>query len=250
MMVPKSRNAVETDLGTWWYPQLGGPESLLAYARSIDAVKLCRELFDTLSEDKYLLYVKEFYDQGRALWGDSWVFHDINTVLLSAALSMKPESYMEIGVRRARSAAMVLSQQPDCAFSAFDMWIPEYAGMENPGPDFVKAELDRLGHRGPREFIDGNSLETVPRYFAENPDRFFDIITVDGDHSIAGARADLVNVKERVKIGGLLVFDDTANQGHAGLGDVWDETIAGDPRFTSFVFNEVGFGIGIATRKF
>jgi predicted O-methyltransferase YrrM len=130
------------------------------------------------------------------------------------------------------------------------MWIADYAGMENPGPDFVRQELRRLGHKGECEFVDGNSRETVPRYFAAHAQDYFDVVTVDGDHTTAGAAADLRNVIDRVKVGGLLTFDDTDNTGHPGLAAVWDRVVGHDPRSASVVFNEVGFGIAVAMRKF
>lgn len=86
--------------------------------------------------------------------------------------------------------AMVAAQRPHCYIAGFDLWIRDYAGMPNPGEEFVRGELARVGYAGSAEFFVGDSRETVPRYVREHPDRYFDLITVDCDHSRAGARVD------------------------------------------------------------
>ena len=86
------------------------------------------------------------------------------------------------------------------------------------------------------------------RNFAENPDRFFDLITVDGDHSEAGARADLETVIPRLKVGGALVFDDISNPSHPELAQVWRDVVERRPSYSTFAFTELGFGVGVAIR--
>ena len=111
------------------------------------------------------------------------------------------------------------SDRPECQYSVtlclggeyekpWPIWIKDYAGMKNPGPEDVKELMDRFGHKGKIELISGDSTKTVPNYFNANPDKYFDLITVDGDHRIKGAKKDLKNIMPRLKIGGFLVFDD------------------------------------------
>jgi hypothetical protein len=207
-------------------------------------------ILDKLSRDKYSDFLRNFYRRGLELFDDQWVYADINTTLYTISRMMRPKSYLEIGVRRGRSMAMVASQSPQCDMIGFDLWIEQYAGMENPGESLVRAELKRIGHQGGLEFIDGDSKDTIPQYFHSHPERAYDLITVDGDHSIAGARRDILNVIPRLKVGGVLVFDDVANQDHPGLFEVWQELVGADPSFTAFVFNEVGFGVAFAIRKY
>ena len=106
------------------------------------------------------------------------------------------------------SMAVVASRHPHARIVGFDRWIPNYVGMENPGPEFVQKELECVGYQEKVEFITGDSKKTVPAYFRQHPDAYFDVITVDGDHSAHGARVDLRHVIPRLKIGGFLVFDD------------------------------------------
>lgn len=233
----------------WYYPPVAGPSSFLPDVVGTAPVELALEVLDRLSTDSYLDFVRNFYRKGISAFGSDWVYADINTVLLGLTRRLAPASYLEIGVRRGRSMAMVVSQAPACRIVGFDLWVENYAGMENPGPRLVRDELARLGFAGKLDFVDGDSRETVPRYFEQHPGEFFDIITVDGDHSTDGARRDLQNVMPRLKIGGALVFDDISNQSHPSLLSVWKETVERDNRFLSYSFTEAGFGVGFAIRK-
>jgi hypothetical protein len=163
---------------------------------------------------------------------------------------LAPKRYLEIGVRRGRSVAAVVSANPECALVMFDMWVAGYAGMENPGPDFVRQELKHIGHCGDMKFIDGDSHVTVPLYLARNPDESFDLITVDGDHTPEGAVQDLCDVLPRLKIGGAIIFDDVCHPIHPELGKVWHDVVASDPRYSAFTYSDCGYGVGFAIRKY
>lgn len=246
---PASKNAYLDSGFQWYLPSLAGPETFLPFCVGSKAVREVREVMDRLSPDSFLDFVKNYYDAGLEQFGDDWRYADINTFLLGVTKLLQPENYLEIGVRRGRSVCMVASRAPDVRFVGFDMWIENYAGMENPGETLVRSELEKIGHRGEIEFHEGDSKVTVPAFFRSNPDLFFDMITVDGDHSVEGARTDLENVMPRLKAGGVLIFDDTCNQDHPGLNELWHSLVAGNPRFATHTFNDVGFGVGMAVRK-
>src|SRR5262249_42757276 len=159
-------------------------------------------------------------------------YADINTVLLGLAEALRPTSYLEVGVRRGRSAAMVASRVPGCRVVAADMFIENYSNIANPGPDLVRAELRRVGYDGPLQFLIGDSAKTLPAFCRAHPDDYFDLITIEGDHTAAGARRDLRHAMPRVKLGGALVFDDISNPSFPWLRDVWERTVAADPRFS------------------
>jgi predicted O-methyltransferase YrrM len=129
------------------------------------------------------------------------------------------------------------------------MFIANYGNMENAGPELVQAELRRVGFSGSIEFLIGDSARTLPRYFRSHSDDYFDMVTVDGDHSPRGARRDLLNVMPWIKLGGALIFDDVCNPAFPWLRTVWDKTVVADPRFSSFTFADIGFGVGFAIRK-
>lgn len=236
--------------GDEWYPLvLAGARTLAEGILSTATVEKARDVLRRLSPDDYSAYLVGFYEAGLDRLGATWKYADIVTTLIVLAARLKPRRYLEIGVRRGRSACAVASQAPECDLSLFDMWIAGYAGMENPGPDLVRSELAKVGHRGACEFIDGNSHETLPRYFAANPGVSFDLITVDGDHSDMGAAQDLCDVLPHLAIGGAVVFDDIVHPLHPGLRDVWRDLVVNDPRFSAWSFEDVGYGVGFAIRK-
>ena len=236
--------------GNQWYdPCLAGPSTFDGDVSSARAVADALAVLDRLESDQYGAFVGDFYRAGLQRFGDRWRYADINTVVMGLARRVRPQTYLEIGVRRGRSLAMLSSVAPECHVVGFDLWIPDYAGMPNPGPGFVERELKRLGHRGTIELVTGPSSETVPRYFAAHPDYYPSMVTVDGDHSVEGAADDLRTVAARIPAGGALVFDDVRNPSHPGLRAVWDEVIAGDPRWSAWTFDEVGFGVSFAIRR-
>ena len=207
------------------------------------------ELCSQLESDGYTEYVTEFYRRGLTVAGDDWVFMDIISVLFAAAELGQPENYLEIGVRRGRSVCAVIAASPATNVYAFDIWQQGYAGNDNVGPPLVTRELRRFGHTGRVQFVDGDSHQTVPEFMADNPGLTFDLITVDGDHSIDGAMDDLRNVMPRLRAGGVLVFDDTGNPYCAGLMDVWQQFLKSEPSLVGFSFNEIGTGISFGVRR-
>lgn len=231
-------------------PHLIGPTTLARDCLNEGSIQGALEVMEQLEPDLYLSFVKDYYRKGLEQYGSRWSYADINTVLYGICRNLKVESYLEIGVRRGRSLAMVASQVPHCKVVGFDMWIENYAGLDNPGKKHVLKELKKVGYDGDVTFIDGDSKSTVPRYFRENPDMYFDLITVDGDHSLGGAKCDLENVMPRLKVGGVLVFDDICSQEHPYLGKLWKKSVEDNPRYMSYSFSEVGLGVGFAIRKY
>ena len=257
---PARRPAVTADLasgnnfrvkGTQWYaPPLAGAATLAASLYDLETYKGTLGVLKRLAEDDYLVFLRGFMVRGIKQFGGSWRYADICTVLYTLARNLRVENYLEIGVRQGRSMAMVVSQRPGVRVTAFDMWLSGYAGLDNPGPDFVRERMVGLGHTGSIEFVNGNSHETVPRYFAGNRRQSFDLITVDGDHSPEGAAADLRNVLPHLRIGGAIVFDDIAHPSHLELLGVWRDEVMARPDMSGFEFTELGYGVSFAVRMF
>lgn len=232
----------------WYSPAVAGASTFATGAVDSATVRKALGVLQRLTPDAYGDYVAAFYRAGLELHGERWRYADINTALLTLASGLRPQSYLEIGVRRGRSLAMVASVCPACDIVACDMFIQGYSGMENPGPELVRSELGRVGFSGGLEFVIGDSHKVLPAFFRTHPDQYFDLITVDGDHSEAGARADLETVLPRLKIGGALVFDDVSNPAHPELAGVWTDLFTRYTKFSAFTFTEIGYGVGFAIR--
>jgi predicted O-methyltransferase YrrM len=235
----------------WYPPVMVGADSLYAdlVGNSAVHVRAALALLERLEADAYSDYITDFYRRGLERYGEAWRYADLVTAVMVTGRWLKPQSYLEIGVRRGRSVCAMAQVAPDCDFAMFDMWMQDYAGMPNPGQALVVSELDRIGHRGRREFIDGDSHQTLKAYFAANPDAFFDVINVDGDHTIPGAAEDLIDVLPRLKVGGVILFDDVSNPNDPGLNEVWKRIVADDVRFSAATFDSVGYGVGLAVRR-
>ena len=109
-----------------------------------------------------------FYKWAHDRFGEHWRYADSTTVLMAASRMLQPKAYLEIGVRRGRSAAAVGAMAPDCAIYGFDLWLSDYGGLDNPGPDFVRGEIAAAGHHGTVTFVSGDSGVTVPKFLDEH----------------------------------------------------------------------------------
>lgn len=236
----------DRELRTFFEPVMISPSALGAVAVAPATARRVMEIDSLLEWDDYIRYVHGYYSAGLERFGDGWRYADISTAVLAAAQLGRPQRYLEIGVRRGHTLAIVAALAPTCEIVGFDMWMVDYAGMPNPGPEFVRGELQKVGFQGSLEFVNGNSHETLRAYFKQQADTFFDLITVDGDHTEEGAEQDLRDVLPHLKVGGVLVFDDISQ--YPVLHDVWQRVVAADPRFVTWAFTELGYGVAIAVR--
>jgi predicted O-methyltransferase YrrM len=248
--VPSVSHVASPGQSQWYPPIIIGADTIAARLFNEPYVAAAIALTKQLTWDDYTAFLLEFYSNGLRELGATWRYADIVTVLLCLSETLKPRSYLEIGVRRGRSVAAVASRSKDCSLVLLDMWIENYAGMENPGAEFVREELIRVGHKGPVRFIEGDSRKTLPELFREKPHPTFDLITVDGDHGTEGAIQDLCSVLPRLNTGGGIVFDDVCHPLHPELARVWQDLVVADSRFSSFTYTDAGYGVGFAIRKY
>jgi predicted O-methyltransferase YrrM len=230
-------------------PVILNPGTLSRIATDASLWQEILSFHSSLASDEYVQYLDAFYRESLKRFSTNWFYLDIVNVLYAASKTIQPRTYLEIGVRRGRSVCTVARGCPNVDIVAFDMWLQGYGGMENPGPEFVKAELLKHGHTGTASFFNGNSHQTIPAFFSQNPQAMFDMITVDGDHSEVGALDDLKNVIPHLSVGGVLVFDDISHPAHPYLLNVWKKAMAMSPYLTSFEFTELGYGVAFAIRK-
>ena len=217
-----------------------------AAAMSEEAAAEVAAVADKLTPDDNLLAVRFRYAWARDQYGKHWRFADLPMTLWAASTLLHPTAYLEIGVWRGRSAAVVGTVAPDCAIYGFDMWIPGYGGSENLGPEFVKGELKLIGHTAKVVLVSGDSRQTLPAFLREHPDLYFDLITIDGDKSIGGAASDFAAALPRLKVGGIVVYDDMPSLPR--LRRIWNKVIESDFRYVHWEFHNATFGVAAAVR--
>ncbi|HTD24038.1 MAG TPA: class I SAM-dependent methyltransferase [Terriglobales bacterium] len=234
--------------GNWLRPTILGPSTVGQYALGPESRKQVISILKKLDQDAVMQYLLKYYQTGQTRYGDGWRYADLTTALVALATLLRPKRYLEIGVFHGRSMCMVGALCPEAELVGFDMWVEGYAGLSNPGPKLVRQQLKKVRHRGPVTLISGNSHETVPRYFCENPDAF-DLITVDGDHTAEGGRQDLRDVLPHLAVGGFVLLDDISYPGSEFLYKIWAQEVMSDPRFVCWDFRELGNGIAIALKQ-
>lgn len=196
-----------------------------------------------LRADAYMANAIQFYEQSIR---QRRAFYLLPDLLNFIAYELHPKSYLEIGVRWGRSMAQVVAESPQTEVFGFDMWIPNYAGQENPGPEFVCDQMKAAGATKSPQLISGNSHQTVPQFFRDYPGRI-DIITVDGDHTYLGAKRDLDTCFANLADGGLLIFDDLYHQQFPELAGLWTEYKAKYPDYW-FIEDKTATGTAIAIK--
>ena len=192
------------------------------------------------------------------------------------AREMQPKNYLEVGVRRGFSMAMVAAQSPETEIYGFDMWMRNYADVPNPGAEFVESEMRKIGYDKKINLIDGDSHQTLPVFFGDKKAGFlnhlksglkktsrpdaFDLITIDGDHTLLGAYQDLTDAMPHCAVGGAVVFDDIKPgvfnkeingddpHGWNNLLGVWHEIGRRFPNFRYFEYIRDVPGVGLAVR--
>jgi predicted O-methyltransferase YrrM len=141
---------------------------------------------------------------------------DLHDALCFACKSIRPKSYLEIGVDGGGSLRTVLVNASLVRIVLCDIWNPKYCDHGLSNHEHIIPVLDLFDAHV--TFLDGDSKVLVPILSEE-----FDLITVDGDHSAEGANADLTNSWRLLKRGGCLVFDDVGHHVFPQLNKVFTD---------------------------
>ncbi|OGU33616.1 MAG: hypothetical protein A2068_10115, partial [Ignavibacteria bacterium GWB2_35_6b] len=222
-------------------------------ASSVEVKKRVLKNFKTLKADYWLEKNIEGYE--KAINNNDESYFDLVSFLNWYAKEYKPQNYLEIGVRRGRSMSQVVTSSPSTNIIGFDLWIKDYSSIpekgiytENPGPEFVLSELQKFSLSNKPKLIKGYSQIEMEKFFEDkNNPQLFDLIVVDGDHTYAGAKEDLLITFEHLNEGGALVFDDIIHSSHKELRDLWNE-FKEEKHDYIFIEELSGSGTGIAIK--
>jgi predicted O-methyltransferase YrrM len=126
--------------------------------------------------------------------------------------SSKPIRYAEIGAfygANLISVAEMYGSHPDSTLIAIDPWTdyaeyPEYKGQQATIYDAFQQNISACGLSDRITVKRGYSSEVLPTL----QDSFFDLIYIDGNHEPEYVLEDAVLAFRKLKVGGMLIFDD------------------------------------------
>lgn len=138
-----------------------------------------------------------------------------------ASLAARPGTRLicEVGFNCGFSSWAFLTASPDVLVWSFDLADYAYSAA-------AKAHVDEL-FPGRHTLIRGDSHFEIPAFVKANPELRFDVIFVDGDHTLEGARADLADLRALATADTVLVMDDIMPWRWYGEGPTaaWQEAV-------------------------
>lgn len=139
----------------------------------------------------------------------SW-FPDRMDLLQKIMINLNPTLLVEIGFNMGHSCKLMCDtlikkygNGVHRRIYCFDVCVREYAepNFKIMKPFYEKFNIDLV-------FIKGDSAITLPEYLNSNNIVDIEFANIDGDHTYEGATRDFNNLKDRIKIGGLVYIDD------------------------------------------
>jgi len=185
----------------------------------------------------------ENIEQGRAFW-------NIHVALAFLADRLRPQNYLEVGVRTGGSLIPLVHNCDVKKVVGVDMWLANYSGLYN-SMEYAAGQISRYktatGKRFEIELIKGDSHSALKDLIASG--RRFSLITVDGDHSEAGAWEDLQDAVELLGDEGAIVFDDIIHPAHLFLNGLVDRLVEKYPFFQVLINSEQDNGCAVFLKK-
>jgi predicted O-methyltransferase YrrM len=138
---------------------------------------------------------------------DNWFQH-----LGVASFENRPIQYLEIGTfygANLFSVAKTFASHPDSKLHCIDPWIdytdyPEYKEQQQTVYSTFLKNLENSGEKEKIVVHRGYSHEEIPKF----EDEYFDLIYIDGNHEPEYVLEDAVLSFRKLKVGGMLIFDD------------------------------------------
>lgn len=137
------------------------------------------------------------------------------------ASELNPRSYLEIGCCEGDSLCEVIRNSPSLhTVAVIDTWGTEYGGTGRGSSRHIMKMAESTGYQGTLLALSGRSQDILPLIEAQ-----FDLVLVDGDHSLKGAASDLEQGWRLLRGGGVLVFDDILHPCHSYLNGLLDKFV-------------------------
>jgi len=133
----------------------------------------------------------------KAKEGHTGKYLQYQTLLFETVKELKPTNILEIGFNAGHSACCFLNAFPKTKMVTFDIC---RHGTEDAALQTLQSYFDIT-------LVKGDSIQTVPEYLKEN-DTLFDFVFIDGFHLKDHPYLDIMNTKDRITSGGIIVVDD------------------------------------------
>ena len=134
----------------------------------------------------------------------SWFFIYKRINFINLVLDNKVKKMAEIGFNAGHSIAVFLATLPqDGSILLFDLNDHNYA---MPCYEYLKSKHPQI-----KEFIPGDSRETMLQYINKHPEELgtYDLIHIDGGHSEEIVVSDIFFSDKLLRSGGIMILDDT-----------------------------------------
>lgn len=236
-LIPGSRTEQKITLAEKLTRAISSPKVKSRVVGILSKLQSDRPLEQDIARNKYASEYKScWYESTTAL---NWI-----------ASTLKPTTYLQVGLGRGHSIAQVAVQSPTTRIYGFDLGMPGKStddverGVPTVSPEQVCQELTRLGVAAMPTFIVGNPQETLSSFFADrNSPQQFGLISIDGNRSYEEAKEALPLACAHLAPGGILVLDGI--YANAELGRLWSECKVHYPNFI-FLDQRYRAGTGIA----
>jgi hypothetical protein len=174
-------------------------------------------------------------------------------ILARLARTMPVESFLEVGVRDGGTLWAVVEadyehlQLVACA----DNWLDAHGGTDRKTHDHIDRLLSAVLYyyrKGEVIWLDGDSAAQLPALLDREPDRRFDLVHIDGDHSEGHALIDLRNGWNLTRGGGGVIVCHDVN--YVEVRNAWREFLDGceaEDLADYYAFG-TGRGTGVAIR--
>lgn len=130
-----------------------------------------------------------------------WMTYGERLFLYTFAAGNRPRRYLEVGTARGGSAIIVSTALRDVGVADFELTLVDTA---------FDIEPSNRRYLGPHvRYLEGDSSAMIARAAEERGP--FDLALIDGDHSYAGARRDILLAMPAVSPGGYVLLHDAYN---------------------------------------
>ena len=143
-------------------------------------------------------------------------------ILINLVKQKNIKNVMEIGFNAGHSAELFLENNDNVKLTSFELGKHKYT---KKGKKFIDEK-----YKNRHTMIIGNSVETVPNFAKNNPDKKFDLIFIDGAHHYEIADQDMKNCYKLAHTDTIVILDDTntnpktLKKWQKGPNKVWKES--------------------------